>query len=224
MSTVMAEKTFSEEASMAPTGIDHLVYACANLERGVDEIEALLGVRPVRGGHHPQYGTHNAQLSLGSGIYIEIIARDPELPAPERGAYVEIPATSQSRLITWVFRTDDIQQIASNAAHADIGLGPVQSGSRIKPDGSKICWQLTDPYAMPFGGAIPFLIDWGNAIHPSKVVPAGGTLVQLVIEHPEADRVRRAIRALGAEVLVVEDEKFGICATIETKDGLVTLR
>lgn len=220
----MAEKTCSEEASIAPTGIDHLVYACANLEHGMDEIEALLGVRPVRGGHHPQYGTHNAQLSLGSGIYIEIIARDPELPAPERGAYVEIPATSQSRLITWVFRTDDIQQTASNAAHADIGLGPVQSGSRIKPDGSKICWQLTDPYAMPFGGAIPFLIDWGNVIHPSKVVPAGGTLVQLVIEHPEADRVRRAISALGAEVLVVEDEKFGICATIETKDGLVTLR
>ena len=54
----MAEKTCSEEASIAPTGIDHLVYACANLEHGMDEIEALLGVRPVRGGHHPQYGTH----------------------------------------------------------------------------------------------------------------------------------------------------------------------
>jgi len=44
----------SEEAAMPPTGIDHLVYASADLEREMDEIEALLGARPVRGGHHPQ--------------------------------------------------------------------------------------------------------------------------------------------------------------------------
>ena len=37
-----------------------------------------------------------------------------------------------------------------------LGLGPVLSGSRTKPDGSEISWKFTDPYAMPIDGAIPF--------------------------------------------------------------------
>lgn len=221
---VLAAPSHSEETSMPSSGIDHLVYASANLERGMDEIEALLGVRPVRGGRHPKYGTHNALLSLGPGIYLEIIARDLDLTVPKRGALVDIPATSRSRLITWVFRTDEIQQVATDAVNAAIGLGSVESGSRTKPDGSEISWQLTDPYAMPLDGAVPFLINWGSTKHPSSVVPAGGQLVRLVIAHPEAARVKRAMSTLGADVEVVDSERFGIYATIETKDGLVTIQ
>jgi len=221
---MMVVKSHADGASMLPTGIDHLVYASTDLQRGMDEIEALLGVRPVRGGHHPQYGTHNAQLSLGPGIYLEIIARDPGLPAPERGALIDIPAQGRSSLITWVFRTEDIHNTAAAARAAAIGLGPVQSGSRIKPDGGEIRWQLTDPYAMPMEGAVPFLIDWGNTVHPSAVVPSGGQLVELVIEHPEADRLRRALSVLGAEVQVIDSDEFRIAAAIEGKNGLITLR
>jgi hypothetical protein len=217
-------KTYADKASMLSTGIDHLLYASANLQRGIDEIESLLGVRPVRGGHHPQYGTHNALLSLGPGIYLEIIARDPDLPAPERGAFVNIPAEAHSHLITWVFRTKDIQQALAAAHNAAIGLGPVESGSRRNPDGSEICWQLTDPYAMPMNGAVPFLIDWGETVHPSAVVPPGGQLAELVIEHPEADSVRRALSVLGAAVEVTYGDNFRISAKIEAKYGSITLR
>ena len=63
---------------MTQDTIDHLVYACANLERGMDEIEAQLGTRPVRGGRHPKFGTHNALLGLGDGVYLEIASRDPD--------------------------------------------------------------------------------------------------------------------------------------------------
>jgi len=209
---------------MLPTGIDHLIYASTDLERGMDEIEALLGVRPVRGGRHPQYGTHNAQLSLGPGTYLEIIARDPDLPAPQRGVFVDMPAQADSYLITWVFRTDNIQETAAAAHDAAIGIGPVESGSRIKPDGSEIRWQLTDPYAMPMGGAVPFLIDWGRTIHPSGVVPSGGRLLEFVIEHPEADRVRRALSVLGAQIDVISSNELRMSAKIEAKNGPITLR
>lgn len=221
----MPASSNSDATPIPPNGIDHLVYASADLQRGADEIESLLGVRPVPGGHHPQYGTHNALMSLGPGVYLEIIARDPQLPAPRRGALVDFPSNAESRLVTWVYRTEDIQDSVSAAAQAAIDLGSVESGSRTKPDGSKISWQLTDPYAMPMDGAVPFLINWGNAIHPSLVVPSGGQLVEVLIEHPEPDRVREAIAALGAGITVIESDDYRLSAKVATDDGgLVILR
>lgn len=220
----MLELSHAEEASITLTGIDHLLYASSDLKRGMNEIEALLGVRPVRGGHHPQYGTHNALLSLGPGKYLEIIARDPDLPAPKLGALVDLSASCDSHLITWVLRTENIQESATAANRADIGLGQVESGRRTRTDGSEISWQLTDPYAMPMSGAIPFLINWGKATHPSGSVPVSGELVELTINHPEPDKVRRALSVLGVEVKVVEADEFGIFAEVLTENGSVTIR
>lgn len=207
-----------------PAGIDHLVYASATLEQGMNEIEALLGVRPVRGGRHLQYGTHNALLSLGPQTYLEVIARDPDVPAPDQGALVDIPADADSGLVTWVLRAEDIEAVAESGRDAGVPLGPVASGMREKPDGSTLRWKLTDPYAMPMQGAVPFLISWGKTVHPATVVPPGGRLVELRIEHPDAEGLRRALAAVGADVTVVRGDTFHIVATIRTANGLVTLR
>ena len=223
MGTMMSAPGYSEDSTFPPSGVDHVLYATSDIERGMDEIEALLGVRPVMGGHHPQYGTHNALLSLGPGIYLEVIARKPELPAPERGALIDIAQDTDSRLYTWVFRSADIEDTAAAAAAGGVELGRVESGSRKKPDGSEINWQLTDPYTVSMDGAVPYVINWGNTTHPSTVVPSGGELVELLIEHPDPDGVRRALRALGADVQVVEGEAFRLVATISTESGLVTL-
>ena len=211
-------------SAVPANGIDHLIYASADLKRGMDEIESLLGVRPVIGGRHPQYGTHNALLSLGGGVYLEVIARDPELPAPDRGALVDLPQGSESTLLTWVQRSADIEQAAAAAQDAGVGIGNVGSGSRTRPDGAEIKWQLTDPYALPMGGAVPFLIHWGETSHPSTVIPEGGRLVELVIEHPESESVRSALSTIGADVTVAKGSEYRLSARIETADGMVVLQ
>ena len=40
--------------------VDHLVFACPDLEQGVEQIADLLGVRATPGGRHEGLGTHNA--------------------------------------------------------------------------------------------------------------------------------------------------------------------
>lgn len=209
---------------MAEKGIDHLLYATSNLQRGMDEIEALLGVRPVPGGNHPQYGTKNALLSLGTGIYLEVIARDPDLPAPDRGALFDIPEAQDSRLVAWVYRVTEIQESADALKNAGIVLGTVDSGQRAKPDGSVVRWEMTDPYTRPLNGAVPFLIDWGDTPHPSTAVPPAGRLVQLAVAHPDPEAVESALSVLGAQVKVAKGDRCSLSATIETTDGYVTIR
>jgi hypothetical protein len=221
----LSESSQPKPDQFSPQGIDHLVYACADLETGSDNIERLTGVRPATGGRHPGFGTHNALLSLGPGCYLEIIARDHTLPAPAQGALVDLPPGGNAGLRTWVYRTGNIAELAASSRAAGAGIGGVQSGSRETPDGHRLSWQLTDPYAMPMQGAVPFLIDWGSTTHPSRVAPAGGQLRGFRIEHPEPGKVRNALALLGAEVEVAAADAFRLVASIMRQDGtLVTLQ
>jgi hypothetical protein len=214
----------SEEPPAIPLGVDHLVYGVPELDVGVQEIEGLLGVRPVPGGRHPDYGTHNALLSLGPATYLEIIAPDPELPRPERGRPFGLDALDRPRLLTWVLRSEAIEELAGKAARAGVPLGPIQSGSREKPDGTLLSWKLTDPYALPLGGAIPFLIAWGNTPHPAAAAPLAGELIGLRLEHPEPDSARRVLGVLGVEMDVERAGEPQIVARIQSPRGLVELR
>jgi len=189
----------------------------------MDEIEALLGIRPVPGGRHPQFGTHNALLSLGPDTYLEVIARDPGLPAPRRGRLVDFADEQAARLVTWVLRVDDLATFVKDPSRSANGIGRIEGGSREQADGSLIEWQLTDPYAMPLDGAIPFLISWGDTTHPAKMVPAAGTLAGLRIEHPQPNRVRAALHTLKTSADAVEADKFRLIAKIETGDGVKLL-
>ena len=111
--------------------IDHLIYTAPTLEEGMDRIEHLLGVRPVPGGRHPNFGTHNSLLSIGEGTYLEVIAPDLELPNPPRGRWLAEFFKGKPRLATWVRKATDIQAMRDVAISHDIHLGEIEQGERI---------------------------------------------------------------------------------------------
>jgi len=205
-----------------PARLDHLVYAADDLEQAMDRIEALLGVRPAKGGVHPAFGTCNALLSLGNRVYLEILAPDPDLPAPPYGKWTD-QAPKGGGLMTWVLRSDDIEGLAESARDAGGDIGKVVAGERSLDDGSTLKWLLTNPYAMPIDGAVPFLIDWGSSPHPALTAPMAGALTGLTVEHPEAAKLREIFVAMGERVEIREAAEFRLVATIQTANGSVEL-
>ncbi|HSM70746.1 MAG TPA: VOC family protein [Anaerolineales bacterium] len=204
--------------------VDHLIFAVPDLEEGRDKIERLLGVRPIPGGRHPEFGTHNAQLSLGPTTYLEVLAPDPNADVPAEDVLFGLDSYQEPRLTTWVLHTEEIEKLAASAKATGFDLGAVGSGQRVKPDGTVVSWKFTNPSAMLLNGAVPFLISWGDTPHPAGAAPRAGELIGLRIEHPEPERVRQALLALGLEMDVQAGPQFQLIATIKTSQGDVEVR
>ncbi|MFW6088626.1 MAG: VOC family protein [Gemmatimonadota bacterium] len=199
--------------------IDHVLLGVPDLEAGMDRVERLLGTRPAPGGRHPDFGTHNALLSLSPACYLEVIAPDPELPTPDRGIGFGLDGLEEPRLVSWALRHPEVDAVAGRA-----GLGRVETGSRERGDGRTLRWRLTDPYAERMGGVIPFLIDWGETAHPAASAPPGGRLVDLRVEHPSPDEVRRVLAMLDCDdVTVRRGDAPRLVALIRTADATVEL-
>jgi hypothetical protein len=224
MSLELQAEYFEMQSKTSIARVDHLIYGAPSLDTGVAAIRDLLGVEPGPGGRHPAFGTRNALLSLGPEQYFEIIAPDPDLAAPPQGRLFDLEALAEPRLIAWVLRTYDIHGDAERAQEAGVTLGAISGGSRTNPDGSVLEWRLTDPYAFSLDGAMPFLLDWGNAPHPGGSAPPAGTLTALHIEHPEPEKVERGLASFGMDLPVVAGASCRLEATIETAAGRVTVR
>ncbi|MBI2188942.1 MAG: VOC family protein [Acidobacteria bacterium] len=204
--------------------VDHLVYATPDLQRGVDRVEKLLGVRATAGGQHPGRGTRNALLSFGPTSYLEIIGPDPEQPTPALPRPFGIDGLREPRLVAWAAKATALEQLAADAVRGGVTLGEVIAGSRRRTDGVLLTWRYTDPRTVVADGLVPFFIDWGRTPHPAASAAPGATLVALRAEHPDAQRVHNALNRVGVELPVRQGPRAALIATIEGPRGRVELR
>ena len=204
--------------------VDHLVYATPDLQRGIDRIERVLGLRATPGGQHPGRGTRNALVALGPSSYLEIIGPDPEQPTPGQPRPFGIDGLKEPRLVTWAVKGTDLDSLARDAVRNGVKLGEVIAGSRRRADGVLLTWRYTDPRTVVADGVVPFVIDWGETPHPATTATPGATLVGLRAEHPDPGQVQEALKQLGLEVRVQRGPRAGLIATIDSPRGRVELR
>lgn len=172
-----------------PATLDHLVIAASSLAQGAAWCQATLGVAPGPGGRHALFSTHNLLLRIaGPGFplaYLEIIAIDPDAPAPGRPRWFGLDdpvlqaALRQSpQLLHAVLRTD--QLAAQRQALIDLGHDPGQplAAERDTADGP-LRWTIgvRDDGTLPVGGVLPTLIQWQGR-HPAERLPACGLVLQ----------------------------------------------
>jgi Glyoxalase-like domain len=184
-------------------------------------------VRPRRGGKHVAMGTHNSVLRLGDGIYLELIAIDPDGIKPDRPRWFDLDRPSmraslveRPRLIHWVARCADIEA-ARKISPSDHGL--VYTMTR-----ASYSWRITipDDGHLPGDGLIPTLIEWAGERHPADALadPRIG-VVTMAAAHPEPASIRAALSSLGlAEMLkVTYAQTPRLAAMLRTPRGTVTL-
>jgi hypothetical protein len=203
--------------------VDHLVYATTDLDRGITELERVLGVRASPGGQHPIWGTRNALVALGSSSYLEIIAPDPDHSSPSQGRPFGLEALASSRLVGWAAKGSGLTNFRDAAAQHGVELGRVLSGSRKQADGTVLTWKLTDLRCVVADGIVPFFIDWGKSPHPALVASRGATLVDLCAEHPDAEHVLRMLRVLAIDLKVGVGAAPALIAEIDCPNGRVLL-
>ena len=154
--------------------LDHLVVAARTLDEGGAWIESLLGVAPVPGGKHETMGTHNRLLGLGKGVYLEVIAIDPDARPPARPRWFSLDTPEMQErleqgpaLIHWVVRSDAIEEDAKRSPDAleilALSRGPYRWRIAVPRDGH-----------LPGEGRSPTLIQWEGNMHPAANLPASG--------------------------------------------------
>jgi hypothetical protein len=148
--------------------IDHLVYACPDLDAAIAEITRLTGIHPQGGGQHPGLGTHNALLSLGQRTYLEIIAPDPGQPQPSVTRPFGLDGVNRGGLVGWAIACQDIDAAVADARRCGYDPGEVAEMQRAGPTGMLLRWRLT-VNVVP-GGALPHQLGRHRA--PRQISPA----------------------------------------------------
>lgn len=183
------------------TEIDHLIVAADSLQAGAAWCAATLGAAPQPGGKHPLMGTHNLLLDLSSDAYprcyLEIIAIDPDAPAPGRARWFGLDARAPGPPVLWhaVARSTmlDMHRWGLIQRQADPGLPLAMQRGDLR-------WQvLVRDDGCPLG-ALPSLIQWQGA-HPTERLPASGAqLLRVTIDGlPAAQREVLRLRAVAGD-------------------------
>lgn len=200
--------------------LDHIVIAAPSLSEGVAYVRDLTGIEMPKGGEHPHMGTHNHLLRLGEDQFLEVIAVNPDAPAPDRPRWFGLDHPVQSpRLAHWVVRCEDMAAMRPRMPEV---LGPALSLTR-----GDLTWLLTVPEdgSLPMAGAMPSLLEWqADPLPPTRMQGAGATLQAFRVRHPQGDVIRQALADLDDPRVSISTGPMQLEADLVIRGEVVTLR
>ncbi len=202
------------------TGIDHLVIAVRDLDEAAAELESRVGLAFSGGGRHEGAGTANRIAFLADGAYLELIAVEDRESAsgwPVGRATVQALDAHGPGLASYALLDDRLEATVPELQANGSSVGPIQQGSRRRPDGDLVEWWTAAPDHIGPDG-VPFLIrhahtgaEWGPEAVTARrafVQPLGSpaVLVRLDLATPDPPALAaRYRRQLGIEFWAVAD-------------------
>ena len=197
--------------------MDHVILGISNLDRGIEQLGAVCGVKPVPGGKHPDTGTQNALLSMGSRAYAEVLA--PQDGVPLAPLYQPLRAVANLLPVGWAVATRDADLTIQKLRAAGYAVSEPQAGSRQTTEGTVIRWRTFQLTAPKIDGA-PFFIEWDAASpHPAATSPVGCPLLSLELRTPHDEELRRLLSLLKVQGQVTRSEASQLVVTLKGSRG-----
>jgi len=208
--------------------IDHIVMLSPSAKIASDFIRNKLGLAPAFGGRHVAFGTCNYLLSLGESQYLEVIAPQKELEAianiDDGDEFLSAcRALAQPMPYTFCIATSDFANLESILKANGIAVAGPISEQRQRPDGELLKWELLTCFDSEYGSVFPFFIKWGDCEHPATTSPTGCSLKNLVVRHPQHERLSAVFGALNLQVSVHNSKRPGLDVVLSSPNGLVEL-
>jgi hypothetical protein len=204
-----------------PTLLDHILLGAASLEVGIAFVEHFTGVGAALGGVHPGRGTWNALLSIGDRRYLEIIAPDPAQSSVNNPLVSSLRSIHEPRLVGWAARPGNLADFARKLRVAGITIEGPTPGSRKRPDGHLLKWEIVS-LADTDSGLLPFFIEWSqDSVHPSVDAPKGCALQSFAAETPEPEKLAATLKTLNLDLPVRKGDQARLHAVISGPKGVL---
>ena len=208
--------------------LDHLTIIAPTLFEGVAHVRECLSLDVPFGTRHEYMGTHNHRLQLGDGVYLEIIALDPEGIAPGRARWfglddqetVRLDWAAGRRLRGWV-ASAPANDIAVSTRHAIFG-----ETVPLPPADPVFDFFIPADGSLPLDGAAPSIIDRRGKSPSTEAIPdLGARLKSFTLEHPDPAAIETLYRDLSIDrpPVIVEGSSVRYRALVETPVGLKEL-
>ncbi len=210
--------------------MDHVSYACEpdGLAATTERISDALGIKAVRGGVHPRFGTRNMIIPLTNHHYLEIV-EVLDHPASDKapfGQAVRARSTAGGGWMGWCVEVDDLLPFEERLGRSAV------PGNRKFPDGQELIWQQIGIKGLIADPQVPYLLKWEGdpALHPSLAKPSDVKLAKLTIAG-SAERVTewlgecvdKPLQDVAVEWVAPKGTPGIMSVTFETAHGEVTV-
>ncbi len=180
--------------------LDHLSYASEpdGLIPTTKRLAQALGVEPLDGGYHPQFGTRNMLLPLAGFHYLEVVEvlDHPVAANAFFGQAVRARSESGGGWLGWVVSTDDLTFFERRLERSAV------EGHRTRPDGVELWWKQIGLKGLMADPQLPYILKWeiDDALRPGADKPSDVQIVELEIAG-SPDRVRNWLGMDAGETL-----------------------
>ena len=105
----------------------------------------------------------------------------------------------------WAVASDNLSEVASQAAALELDSREIIDMSRTTPEGVELAWRLL----FLRDSHMPFFIDWLESPHPALSTPSGCTLERFNITTPTPAVYQRFLDALDLPCMMCTPEFSG---------------
>jgi hypothetical protein len=142
---------------------DHAVIAVRDLAYAIEQFRGA-GFVVQRGGRHTGFGTENAIIRFGLD-YIELIgvydAGEARTRSARGAVLVRLLDEVPVAFVGFALAASDLPGILDDILAAGFPAPLLSDMQRLRPDGSKLDWQLLIPGEVAWRRPWPFFINWG---------------------------------------------------------------